>query len=302
MLDVCLLGCGGSMPTPDRYLTALFLSYNGSSILVDCGEGTQVSMKIQGCHFKNIDAILLTHYHADHVVGLPGLLLTIANSGRTEPLTIVGPLGLKKVIDGLTVISPNLPYKLELVEVNGKGEELKIKDMFVNTINSHHSTNCLSYSFEIKRKRKFDTAKAKGNSVPLKIWSKLQKGEDITYEGTLYTPDMVLGEKRKGLKVCYATDTRPFKEIVPFIKGADLFVCEGMYGDDGELTKAEEYGHMLFSEAACLAKEGEVKELWLTHFSPSLTNPEEYLEKASCIFPKTVIGKDRLNKELNYPV
>lgn len=289
------------MPVPNRSLTSMLVSVNGSKLLIDCGEGTQVSMKILGSGFKAIDSICFTHYHADHVAGLPGLLLTIANSGRIEPLTIVGPLGLKKVVEGMSVIAPMLPYELKLIEVQQDFYEFQLNDMIIHTIACEHTLPCLGYSIEIKRRKKFNKDKAKLNNVPMKLWSILQKGESIEFNGKTLVPEMVLGDDRKGIKICYATDTRPIASLVNFIKGAELFICEGMYGDDeGSVEKAIKNKHMTFNEAAVLAKAGDVRELWLTHFSPSLREPEEYLEQTKNIFNNTIIGKDRLCKNLNY--
>ncbi|MDP4145199.1 MAG: ribonuclease Z [Bacillota bacterium] len=301
MLDICLLGCGGSMPTPNRSLTALLVAFQGRKILIDCGEGTQVSLKMVGWGFKSIDAICFTHYHADHVVGLPGLLLTIANSDRTEPLKLIGPVGLRQVVAGLTVIAPNLPYELELIEV-GENERFTecMGGMTIHTLPVEHTIPCMAYGIEVKRERKFDPLKAKENNVPVQLWSKLQKGNVITHEGRQFTPGLVLGEERKGLKLFYSTDTRPTTQLGEFIKDADLFICEGMYGDDNDLNKALENKHMLFTEAARLAKNAKAKELWLTHYSPSLVEPENYLENAKMVFDNTHLGRDRTIKSLNF--
>lgn len=300
LLDLCLLGCGGSMPVPNRSLTSLLISYNGSKILIDCGEGTQVSMKMSGSGFKAIDAICFTHYHADHTAGLPGLLLTIANSGRTESLTIIGPAGLRNVVVGLMVIAPVLPYDINLIEVKDEISEIRISDILIKTIKVQHTIPCLAYSAEVKRGRRFDAVKAKKNSIPMKIWSLLQNDEKVNYQGRDYEADMVLAEERKGIKVSYATDTRPTEELADFISDSDLFICEGMYGDNESLPKAIENRHMLFSEAALLAKKGKVKELWLTHFSPSLSEPEKYLDNAKTVFENTRLGEDRLCSSLNF--
>jgi ribonuclease Z len=300
MLDVCLLGCGGSMPVPSRSLTSLLLSFNGRKILIDCGEGTQVSMKILGTGFKKIDTICFTHYHADHVIGLPGLLLTIANSGRCEPLNIIGPIGLRYIINGLLVVAHNLPYDLNLIEIEQRNFQINFGDIKINTIEQEHTVPCIGYSIEVLRKRKFDIKKAIKNNVPKNIWSKLQANESAEEGGIHFVPDMVLGDRRKGIKVSYATDTRPISGLIDFIKASDLFVCEGMYGANEEIEKAMQNKHMIFKEAAELAKEGEVKELWLTHFSPSLTDPNEYVKNAEDIFHNVKIGEDRMFKSFNY--
>lgn len=301
MLNLCLLGCGGSMPVPGRYLTSMIASYNGRKLLIDCGEGTQVSLKILGCKVKNIDIILFTHFHADHIAGLPGLLLTIANSGRNIPITIIGPTGLKKVIEGLMVIAPVLPYSINLIELCDKKKYVqKIGDFNISALPVDHGIPCFAYSMGIDRSRKFDRNKALKNQVPLILWNRLQKGESVEYGEKTYVPDMVLGNKREGLKISYCTDSRPIYELIQFVKKSNVFICEGMYGENENMKKALQYKHMLFSEAATLAKEAEVEELWLTHFSPSMPKPEIYLQNAQRIFKKIVIGKDRYTKSINF--
>ncbi len=300
MIDVCLLGCGGSMPVPNRSLTSLLVSINGRKFLIDCGEGTQVSMKILGSGFKKIDTICLTHYHADHVMGLPGLLLTIANSGRTDAINIIGPLGLGYVMEGLLVVAPNLPYQLNLIEIEQENFEIRFEDTVIRTIRCDHTIPCLGYSIETIRKRKFDIKKANNNNVPMELWSKLQSGEKTEKDGKVFLPDMVLGNARKGIKICYATDTRPINKLIDFIKDSDLFVCEGMYGENEEIEKAKNNRHMIFREAAGLAKEGSVKELWLTHFSPSLSEPAMYIKNAKEIFENVKVGEDRLFQRFKY--
>jgi len=301
MVKLCLLGTGGMMPLANRYLTSLLVATNGKMVLIDCGEGTQVSMKILGWGFKAIECICFTHYHADHIAGLPGLLLTIGNSGKTDTLTLIGPVGLKKVVEGLLVISPNLPFEIRLLEIP-LIEDIKYEEggFNIKTLHLDHGIECIGYSIEINRKRKFDLLRATERNIPKIFWKKLQDGETVIYEGVLLKPNDVLGENRKGLKISYCTDTRPIEYIVDFVQDADIFICEGMYGLDEYLSKAKEYKHMLFSEAANLAKAAKVKELWLTHFSPSLVNPEEYLTVAKDIFSNTVLGEDRLSKELNF--
>lgn len=297
MIDITLLGCGGSMPTPDRYLTSLLITYNGSKILVDCGEGTQVSMKLLGCGFKSIDVLCITHFHADHTVGIPGLLLTIANSQKTTPLTIVGPTGIKDIINGLRVLCPDLPYDINIIESDGYSNDLlNINNISISSLSVDHRTNCNAYSFYLRRSPKFDKDKATFNKVPQKLWSVLQKQDIVEYEGIIYKSDMVLGQPRSGIKVTYCTDSRPLDEIIDFAKDSNLFVCEGMYGDDLYIPKMIPKKHMVFSEAATMANKAHVDELWLTHFSPAMNNPEDFLENTKAIFKNTVIGKDRLSK------
>lgn len=301
MLEVCLLGCGGMVPLPDRRLTAMLIRQNGRMVLVDCGEGTQVGIKMAGWGFKAIDAICFTHYHADHIAGLPGFLLTLGNSGRTEPLTIYGPPPLMYIYSALTVIAPQLPYEIRLMELPEQCEsEEQIGGFILKAIPMDHMIPCLAYSFEVKRLGKFDIERAISQSIPKEYWNCLQKGDNIEFEGRKFTPEMVVGPPRKGLKVTYCTDSRPRNEFITFSRQSDLLICEGMYGEEELLEKAIERKHMIFSEAAAIAKEGDTKELWLTHFSPSIKNPNDYIQNARNVFPNTVIGKDLMAKQLNY--
>lgn len=299
MLEVCLLGCGGMVPLPDRRLASLMIRRNGKMILIDCGEGTQIGIRLLGWGFKTIDALCLTHYHADHVAGLPGFLLTLGNSGRTEPLTILGPPPLEYVLRALTVIAPQLPYDIILAELPPEREsEKQIGEFKIRAVPMDHMIPCMAYSIEIKRSGKFDTERAEAQKIPREYWSILQKGNTVQTEGRVLTPDMVVGPPRRGLKVTYCTDTRPKEELIEFTRESDLLVCEGMYGDDELIGKAVERKHMVFSEAAVIAERSSSKELWLTHFSPSLKNPEDYFEFAGKRFPNTVIGRDLLIKKL----
>ena len=303
MIDLILLGCGGNVPTPNRYLSSLFINFNGSKILIDCGEGTQISMKMKNCGFKGLDLILITHLHGDHFNGLPGLLSTIGNSGRTDDLTIVGPVGIKEYINAVMILIEHIPYKLNIIENPKNTFSLDhdiLKDIEISTIELDHSRECLGYSLYFKRRPKFNKEKAISNNVPIILWQKLQSGKNIVYNEVEYTPSMVLGDNRKGIKVSFITDTRPLLSIPEFIKDSNLFVCEGMYGDDMDISKAVKNHHMTFREAANLARLGNVDKLILTHFSPSLEDPYIYLNNATSVFENTILGEDRLSFNLNF--
>ncbi len=292
MLEVCLLGTGGMMPLPYRYLTAMMARYNGKSILVDCGEGTQIALKAKGWSPNPIDVICFTHYHADHISGLPGMLLTMGNADRTEPLLIIGPKGLLRVVSALRVIAPELPFEIQCQEITENEQTFQFDGFRIEAFRVHHNVLCYGYSIVVERAGKFDVNKAKELEIEMKYWNRLQKGETIELNDNVLTPDMVLGAPRKGLRVTYSTDTRPTDSIVKYARGADLLICEGMYGEPEKKQKAKEYKHMTFYEAAEIAKKAEVERLWLTHYSPSLTKPEEYMEEVRAIFPKAVAAKD----------
>lgn len=292
MLDICLLGTGGMMPLPYRWLTAMMARYNGKSILIDCGEGTQVAMKEKGWSPKPIDIICFTHFHADHISGLPGMLLTMGNAERTEPLLIIGPKGVTRVVNALRVIAPELPFPIECLEIEEREQTFEFDGFSIRAFRVQHNVTCYGYTIQVNRVGRFDVDKAKSNGIEQKYWSRLQKGEIIETESGVFTPDMVLGEARKGLKVTYCTDTRPTDSIRENAKDADLFICEGMYGEPEKAQKAVEHKHMTFYEAAHIAKDAGVKQMWLTHYSPSLTRPEEYMQAVRKIFPESYAGKD----------
>lgn len=298
MLDICLLGTGGMMPLPHRWLTSMMARYNGKSILIDCGEGTQIAMKEKGWSPKPIDIICFTHYHADHISGLPGMLLTMGNAERTEPLLLIGPKGLTRVVGALRVIAPELPFEITCMEITEPEQTFSFDGFRIETFRVHHNVVCYGYNIVIDRIGKFDVERAMSLNIPRNYWNLLQKGEIIELDGHTYTPDMVLGSPRKGLKVTYCTDTRPVDGIVRNAAQADLFICEGMYGEPEKEQKAKEYKHMTFYEAAQLAKKAEVRELWLTHYSPSLIRPDEYMPEVWKTFPNAVAARDGRSVEL----
>ena len=288
------------MPLPYRWLTSLMVRYNGSSLLIDCGEGTQIAIKEKGWSFKPIDVICFTHYHGDHISGLPGLLLTMGNADRKEPLTLIGPKGLERVVSALRVIAPELPFPIIYKEIEGAEQTFELNGYRLKAFRVNHNVLCYGYTMEIDRAGKFDVERAKEQEIPQKYWKHLQKGETIETGNGILTPDMVLGPPRKGLKLTYTTDTRPTNSIRENAKDSDLFICEGMYGEKEKAAKAVEYKHMTFYEAAELAKEANVGEMWLTHYSPSLTKPEHYMNDVKKIFPRAKAGKDGMSVDLMF--
>lgn len=298
MLDLCLLGTSGMMPLPHRALTALMTRFNGSSLLIDCGEGTQVSIREKGWSIHDIDIICITHVHGDHISGLPGLLLSMGNDERVKPLAIIGPKGVKKVSEALMTIAPGLPFEISFIELSDDFHSFELCGYIIEAFKVKHTVSCYGYNQVIKRAGKFDTQKAKANEVPLKLWSRLQKEDAVEFEGKTYTKDMVLGAERKGIKVTYCTDTRPVPEIAIHAKDADLFICEGMYGDDSMVSKAKKNRHMTFKEAAVLGNESGAKEVWLTHYSPSCVGPKKYIKELKKICQVLKAGEDLKSKTI----
>ncbi len=300
MLDVCLLGTGGMMPLPHRWLTALMTRYNGSNLLIDCGEGTQIAIKEKGWSFKPIDVICFTHYHADHISGLPGLLLTMGNAERTEPLTMIGPKGLERVVGALRMIAPEIPFEIRYIELAAPEEDIEVNGYQIHAFRVNHNILCYGYSLTIPRAGRFYVENAKKHDIPQRYWNRLQHGQTVEADGKIYTPKMVLGPERKGIKVTYCTDTRPTESIEKAAAESDLFICEGMYAEEEKLAKARQYKHMTFYEAAEIAKKASAQELWLTHFSPSLVHAESYMPKVRQIFSSASLGFDGRTAELDF--
>lgn len=301
MLKVTLLGTGGMMPLRTRALASAMLSYDGHNILIDCGEGTQVQIRECGLTFKPIDALLITHFHGDHVSGLPGLLLSMGNQGREAPLLIAGPTGVRRVVDCLRVIAPGLPFAIEFEEIDPAApHSFRCAGLDIEPFALRHGMPCLGYKVNLKRAGRFLPERARELGVPMKLWSVLQKQPAAELDGRVYTSDMVLTPPRRGISVVYATDTRPAPAIERMARDCDLMICEGMYGDPEKLPRAKEAGHMMMCEGARIAAAAGARRMWFTHYSPAMPDPETWLSSALAIFPRAELGYDGLSIDLPF--
>ena len=300
MIDFLLLGTGGMQPLPDRWLSSLLVRCEGELILFDCGEGTQIPWKSFGWGFRRLAAICISHYHADHIAGLPGLLHSVANAGRTDPVDLFGPEGTGEIVAGLRVIAPRLPYELRIHEL-ASGERFDLPSgLQGRTLAGEHGLPCLLYRADLARERRFDPGRATALEIPRQLWSKLQNGEPVTWPGGNATPEHVLGRERRGLAFAYVTDTRALPAFSPFLQDVDLLVCEGTYGDTGDTEMARTHHHMTFAQAATIAREANAGRLWLTHFSARLEDPSTFVGNATTIFPATEISYSGLSTTLSF--
>ena len=297
MLELCMLGTGGALPLPDRGLTACYLRVRGRGLLIDCGEGTQTAIRRLGWGFRCIDGMLITHYHGDPCGGLPGFLLSLGKAERREPFHIWGYTGLKAIVEGLRVVAPVLPFPVVLHEFSGERVELSMIGLEITGFRLDHGVPCYGWRLELPRRGAFQPQRAKALGVPVRDWKRLQAGE--TVNGV--TPEQVMGPPRQGIRLLYATDTRPTPDIIRYGRGADLMILEGMYGDETKRAQAEKNRHMLFAEAATLAREAGAKRLLLTHFSNCIDDPQAYLPLAQAIFPATEAAMDGQCLTIHYP-
>ncbi|MBX5450929.1 ribonuclease Z [Thermogemmatispora sp.] len=301
MIDICMLGTGGMMPLPGRWLSCVLVRCGATLTLLDCGEGTQIPWKSLGWGFRQLGAICLTHMHADHVAGLPGVLFMVAHAGRTEPVLLYGPPGTTYVVEGLLRIAGELPFPLQIEELQG-GERLALPGGLQGSCApAQHGVPCLAYRLELPRRPQFQVERAQALGLPVQYWSRLQRGESVEYEGRLITPDQVLGPPRRGISLAFITDTRPTARLTAFAHDVDLLICESMYDDPTDLPLARAHAHMLAEEAARLAKEAGAHALLLTHFSPKIHDPSSAEKAARRVFRAARAARDGEILTLSYP-
>ena len=307
MITVTLLGTAATMPLPERALTSALLSFGGRSILFDCGEGTQSAARKAHVSLMKTDLIALTHYHGDHIFGLPGLLQTFACLGRSAPLWLTGPEGLEDILSTVLTLSGPLPYPVYKLHLSGKA--VSPADVLPGWSSccslipfaTRHRVPSFGYRFLLRRPGAFHPESAAALQVPQPLWHVLQGGDPVTLaDGRVITPDMVMGEERKGLSVVFSGDTSPCPALTENARNADLFICEATYGSDEDSDHAGQYGHCTFSQAAKTAADAHAKRLWLAHFSQIMGNPADFLPNASSVFPEAVCGTDGLSITLRY--
>ncbi len=304
MVDVTLIGTGALMPTPERALASVLIKCVGKSILIDCGEGTQLAARKAGVSVINTDIIALTHYHGDHIFGLMGLLQTMNCLDRQKPVYITGPYGLKAQMDIILKLVGETCFDIRLFDVGDDGIKL---DKFgfpsgsaLKAFKTEHKVVSQGYSFELARQGKFIKEKALALDIPINLWGKLQKGESVEYNGKMYAPHMVLDKQRRGIKVVVTGDSAYCENIIKAAINADLLISEATFSQSEHEALAKEHGHMTFEKAAELALKSNVQKLCLTHFSPRIENPESDVDIAKKIFENTVCGQDGMKLEIMF--
>lgn len=300
VIDLVLLGTGAMAPLPGRPLSSLMARAGGSLVLFDCGEGTQVEIRRAHWGFRRLDAICLTHHHADHVAGLPGLLHTVAHAGRTEPMHLFGPAGTIALFEGLRVLVPWLPYDVVVQEFAG-GESFALPGGMRGKVAAvEHRVTCLAYRVDVDRTPAFDPARAEALGAPRTAWSRLQRGEAVEVAGRLVRPEEVLGPPRKGAAFAFVTDTRATAAVEALAQGVDLLVSEATYALDEDAEKAARHGHMTLRQACAQAASAGVGALWLTHFGGRIENPQALEATAQAIFPGTTMGYPGLTCRITF--
>lgn len=304
-LEAFILGCGGMMPLPYRHLTSVLLRREGNLFLFDCGEGTQVSLRRLNLKWKKIDAIFISHTHADHVTGLPGILMLTAQVDRTEPLYIYGPPKIKEYVEtSRKVLDMYINYPIVVKEITAPCVVHSGKDFYIRAFPLEHTKTCVGYTLEeLDRPGEFNPDKARELGVPVgPLWAQLQQGFEVqAADGSIVKPEQVLGQKRSGRKFSFVTDTLYKAGIADEVRGSDLLICEGMFENE-LIDQAKEKKHMTASQAASIARDANVRRMCMIHYSPRYTDREleKLLQQAKEVWPKAELSRDRMNIEIPY--
>lgn len=306
MIDVTLLGTSALLPLPERAETAATLTCAGRTILFDCGEGTQTAAMKAGISLMKADLIALTHYHGDHIFGLPGLLQSLSCAGRTQTLYITGPEGLREAMRPILELAGRTAYPIELIDFPESGLRLCALDggwpeqARLTAFGTAHRVLSQGYCFTLSRPGKFLPERAKALGVPVGMWGALQRGRSVQLGETTILPEQVLGEPRRGLKLVFSGDTAACDALIDAAAGADLLICEATYAENEQAEMAAERGHMTFAQAAGIAARAGVRALWLAHYSQVIEDPLAYLPVAQAVFSGTVCGQDGMRTTLRF--
>ncbi|HEU5304584.1 MAG TPA: ribonuclease Z [Gemmatimonadales bacterium] len=302
MLSVTFLGTSAAIPTVDRNVAGLAVQREGETMLFDCGEGTQRQMMRYGVGFA-FREIFFTHYHADHLLGVTGLLRTMGLQDRTAPVTLYGPKAAQRVLGAAISIGiERNKFPVEIVEIK-PGDRLARDEYEIVVFETEHRADTVGYALvEHLRLGRFNPERARALGIPEgPLWGELHKGKTVELpDGRLVGPAELVGVPRLGRTLVYSGDTRPHPSVVEAARGADLLVHEATFGGD-ELERARETGHSTASEAARVALEAGVRRLVLTHISPRYNrDAPELLAEAKAVFPETVIARDGLTMDVPY--
>lgn len=302
MLSVTFLGTGAACPTIDRNVAALAIAREGETLLFDCGEGTQRQMMRYGVAFS-LAEIFFSHWHADHFLGITGLIRTLGLLDRTAPMTLYGPRGAERILGQAVALGYEKPkFKVDIVELKA-GEVLKRDGYDLEVVPADHRTDSVGYALiEHIRLGRFDPDQARALGVPEgPLWGKIHKGETVALaDGRRVAPEELVGRSRPGRRVVYSGDTRPCLPMIEAATGADLLVHEATFSEE-ERDRARETGHSTAREAAEVAVKAGVKRLVLTHLSARYSREApELLEEAQAVFPETVIARDGMKVEVPF--
>ena len=304
-MEAFILGCGGMMPLPYRHLTSVLLRRDGDLFLFDSGEGTQVSLRRLNLKWKKITAIFISHTHADHITGLPGILMLSSQVDRKEPLYIYGPPKIKEYVEtSRRVLDMYINYPIIVKEISAPCTVHTGEGYIVRAFPLEHTKTCVGYTLEeAERPGEFNPLKARELKVPCgPLWSKLQHGEEVLSEdGKVIRPEEVVGKNRSGRKFSFVTDTLFKPSIIDEVRNSDFLVCEGMFEQE-LIEQAKEKKHMTAKQAATIAKEADVKRMCMIHYSPRYTDKdlEKLLSEAQSVWPKAELSKDRMHIEIPY--
>jgi ribonuclease Z len=304
-MEAFVLGCGGMMPLPYRHLTSVLLRRDGDLFLFDCGEGTQVSLRRLNLKWKKIDAIFISHTHADHITGLPGILMLSSQVERKEPLYIYGPPKIKEYVEtSRKVLDMYINYPIVIKEITAPCVVHSGKDFYIRAFPLEHTKTCVGYTLEeLDRPGEFFPDKAMELNVPCgPMWSQLQSGFEVTLaDGSVVKPEQVLGSKRSGRKFSFVTDTLYKPSIANEVRGSDLLICEGMFEKD-LIDQAKEKKHMTAEQAAIIARDANVRRMCMIHYSPRYTDRElsVLLEEAQAVWPQAELSRDRMQIDIPY--